>query len=372
MPSAPILKAASSILSAASAEPPWADATSASTKQGCPSPTCAAAEGEGGRASCPPIKLPCAAGAVRGRRRAMSATMRAGGAAVDAHGQLRQVRAARARSSASRAAPRRRARRAARRPGSSPAATPRATPGVHQRRQVGGHVEHEHRAGRAPAPRPRRATRPSPARPPRAAGRTGRPAGRRSATRARARLAQHRLVGVACGSAGCGFTTARDAVQRLHRAHERRRTRCRSSGACRGWRGSGWPPRPAARSRRTPRRRRGAVAVPGARGAQEVVELGAAGQHQALGRVAAQLDQEPPRGLAEDRGAVGPRAVGLVRRRAGTSSTSGRRCRAGRRPSARRACAAGGERRAAPAAGLRVEADRGRAAAARAPRAISS
>ena len=38
MPSAPILKAASSIFSAWSAEPPWAEATSASTKQGWPSP----------------------------------------------------------------------------------------------------------------------------------------------------------------------------------------------------------------------------------------------------------------------------------------------------------------------------------------------
>ena len=39
MPSAFILKAASSIFSAASTDPPWAEATSASTKQGWPSPT---------------------------------------------------------------------------------------------------------------------------------------------------------------------------------------------------------------------------------------------------------------------------------------------------------------------------------------------
>ena len=75
--------------------------------------------------------------------------------------------------------------------------------------------------------------------------------------------------------------------------------------------------------------------VPGPRRLLQLVELGAARHHQLVCGVVTHLDEEPPRRLAEDGGAIGARAVRLVRDRGRTSSSWRRRSRAARPPRGR-------------------------------------
>jgi hypothetical protein len=54
------------------------------------------------------------------------------------------------------------------------------------------------------------------------------------------------------------------------------------------------------------------LAAPGGGGAHQLVELGAAGDREGLGTIAAEGDEQAAGGVAEDRGAIGERAVRLV------------------------------------------------------------